>query len=787
MDIKSILGRLNEEQHKDASALSGIRRTIAGPGTGKTGTQVAQIANCIANGIDANSILAITFTNKAASETRHRVVKNVGEIGWQVVASTYHSFCRKWILKPNEHHDFFKALGYNNGFIILDDSDSLNAMREVKGRLTTGQALMLEVFGLNERSIINEISSFRADGISLEQRRNVLKNSPTLINDYMRIVNRYSKIPLDKKSDSYDTYLQEVRIDIQTNQALFDALICDIWGKYAKECSQTDGLDFDDQILYAKMLLEHDPSIAKRLCKKFTHIFLDEHQDVNQCQWDVIRSIVSQTASPNLFIVGDDRQSIYLFRKAKVQIMMDIDKIYPSCVTNHLVKNYRSTQSIIELGNAHAASMANQIGMGQLKSAYNKTGSAVTYARFNDGRAEARWVINQIKTLVDAGEDPKQIAILYRAHSLKEDTVDELNKNNLDYSIVGDLDFYQTAEVKSVIAALRVTIRDRDIFALSKVLDYATVGITPARIKAKHHEIGGLPLDIIKGIIQTDKRAAAKGAEFLQDLETLIEKRKKVISLPEFLKITLTDHALQTLYKTDITAQTRVNNIYIEYQSKSMKSFTEGISNFWNKYFYPNFKKDAEKIANKRSVDDENVVDEILSKRQRNVEIVLERISEDLTSEDGKSLVDCIDEIVMRADNQSTEEISSIQLMTNHASKGLEFDHVFIIGAENEAYLKENATQEEVEEESRNFYVAITRAAKSMYISSASSRYIHGNTFKREELDFLTELKPLMNLAQTNSFGSFQQNNHQYQRYQQNAIIDSLDLNDYMASHNNGF
>ncbi|MDI5832606.1 ATP-dependent helicase (plasmid) [Shewanella xiamenensis] len=763
MDIKAILGRLNEEQLRDALSLYGIRRTIAGPGTGKTGTQVAQIANFIANGLQPSSILAITFTNKAASETRHRVVKNVGELGWQVAASTYHSFCRKWILKPNEQHDFFKELGYNSGLIIFDEADSTNAMREVKGRLDAGRALIWDACGASERSLLKDISAYRAEGISVAARKTMLKQqSSTLIPEYMSIVNRYPKGQLDKKLPSYDVFLEEVRNELIQNPALYDVFVSDMWSQYATECSSNSGIDFDDQILYSKLLLERDPSIAKRLSKRFTHICLDEFQDVNACQWSVIQQIISHVASPNLFIIGDDRQSIYMFRNAKVELMMGFDKLYPTCVTNTFIKNYRSTEQIIGLGNAHAITMENQIGRGQLESGLRLKGQPVNYSRFSDDKSEARWVVNEIKSMISSGEDPSKIAVLYRGHSLKDQVVDELTKSNLEYSVLGDLDFYETAEVKSAIAILRVIIRDRDVYALSKVLDYATVGITPARLKSKHHEVGGLPMEILKGIIATDKRAANKGTGFYNDLESLIELKKKVVTHKEFLSLALNTPTLLDLYSNNTDAKGKVDQIFLTSRENAIAKLTKGVSDFWTEHLMPNFKKDAEKLVKKKANDDPEKLEEILSKRLKNMEIVLERLTSDLNSDITSNLVDSIDELVMRAENGKSEDISAIQLMTNHASKGLEFDHVFLIGAEQEGYIKEDSTQHDIEEESRNFYVAITRASRTMTITSAANRYMHGSTFSRTELQFLHNIKPLMNCIEHKA-SSFQINHHQSQ------------------------
>jgi len=786
--IEQVLARLNAQQFEVANTFKGIVRTLAGPGTGKTGTQTAHIANLINNGVKPDSILAITFTNKAASETRHRIVKNtqnLGQVGWQVAASTFHSFCRKHVLKPFQNHEMFLQMGYDNGFIILDDSDSESIMKDIFSNSIGGLSLVLDALSITEKQMLKDISSYRAQGIDFSEFSRKLKHDPIkiaaakelkqVIDSYPKSLNNVSKENKLLMSKEVGERLQRINGDIS------ESIIAIVWKQYANACANADGLDFDDQILFSMKLINSDLSVATRLAKKFPYIFLDEFQDCNMCQWQLVKGIIVQQKEPCTFIVGDTNQSIYKFRFANVEIMMNLDKEFPSCVTKSLINNYRSTQSIIALSNALTELMPNQLGDSQLIAARGVLGDKPTLDIYNNAKDEAAGVVKTIKGMIQRGISPSDIAILYRNRSVNKELIEELNSSRMDYDIIGDVGFYQTAEVKSAVATLRILTRNNDVFAYAKLLDYATAGISPVRLKTTTHENGTSPLEAIEFIMNKDKRAKNKAEEFVSELKSLIRTSKQLITHEQFLDMLLNTQELKSLYKTNPSIKDKADSQYTYINSQTVSTLTSKFKSFWEKHVLPSFVKDSQKVANKKAQNADGSVDEIanelVSKRINNFNIILERVFHDL-NKPGVLLNDLVDDLVQRIDQDGDDDLESIQLLTNHASKGLEFPHVFLIGTEEESYNSNESDLDDLEEEQRNFFVAITRAETSLHISASQTRVVNGNFSNRNLLKLLYPLLDKLDLTENaQKFINGTDN-----RFEDEFIIDTTPIANGLAS-----
>ncbi|QIR16598.1 ATP-dependent helicase [Shewanella aestuarii] len=756
--INEVLGRLNKQQLEVATTTSGIIRTIAGPGTGKTGTQTAHIANLINQGVPPEAILAITFTNKAASETRHRIVKNtqdLGNVGWQVAASTYHSFCRKFVLKPFQNHEIFYEMGYLNGFIILDDTDSESVMKDVYANSVGGFSLVLDALAINEKQMLQHISNYRANGIDYNEFSQSIKHDVIKMaaaKEVKSIIDAYPKSLKDVSKDNREQMVKEVGLKLQSIKGDFtDCVVAIAWKQYAKACAEADGLDFDDQLLFTMKLLKEDPNVAARLAKRFQYIFLDEFQDANLCQWELVKSIIEQQANPAVFIVGDDRQSIYRFRHADVDIMKNLEHEFPGCITNSLIYNYRSTGAIIDLSNALSRDMPNQIGDGQLIAASKVQGEKPSLEIYKTALDEANGVVADIQALIAKGENPSDIAVLYRNRSVNKEIIEALNKARMDYEIIGDVGFYQTAEIKSAVATLRILTRNNDVFAYAKVLDYATVGISPVRLKTTTHENGCTPLAAIAMIMEKDKRAKNKAEGFVTDLQNLIKTSSQIISKDKFLSMVLNTPELKLHYDTNPAIREKASVHYQEYNAHSVNKLVTEFKQFWESYLLPSFVKDSKKVAEKKSANTDGSVDdianELVEKRATNFNVILERISADLLKPDAV-LSELVDDLVQRIDQDGDEQLDSIQLLTNHASKGLEFQHVFLIGTEEESYNSLESDVEDIEEEGRNFFVALTRAEKTLHISASETRVVNGNFTNRSLLKLLYPLLDKLNISE---------------------------------------
>ncbi|MBE8232554.1 MAG: UvrD-helicase domain-containing protein [Endozoicomonadaceae bacterium] len=670
-----------------------------------------------------------------------RVVNKVGQEGWHVASSTYHAFCRKRILKPFENHDYFKSLGYNNGFIIFDDADSRSVMRSVIANLSGGQILLIDALSINDKNLLSMISNHRSEGISLAEYETTIKKQPNNIAHYQALVSSYPKEKIDKNTDIYEQFLKEIRVVVSQKPNIVDALVFQVWSKYAEYCAKADGIDFDDQILFAKQILKHDPRVAQRICHTFTHILLDEYQDTNKCQFDVIKLITDQTDAPNLFTVGDDRQSIYRFRNARVELMTEFDQHYPQCITNSLTTNYRSAPHIINFTNAHAMNMTDQIGLGQLTADKAPTGELSVYNFFRDEGDEANWVMDKVQELLDSGEKASDIAILYRNRAMNNSIVDNLKKSNIEYSIVGDTGFYESAEVKSFISTLRM-VANNDVYALCKFLEYASVGVSAVRVKGVHHESGGNAFNILKTITSNDKRAANKLVPFITSLESLKLIREKLLDETGFLSAVLNDETLQKHFHENAsnTVKNEIIHNYKGCRNQQIKQLVNSVKQFWELYALPSFEKKAEAKAEKSSGKLESV--QILEQIFSNIEVLENKIINDYMDDNNNTFSDSVDALVQRLDVSSAEDIDSLNLMTNHASKGLEYKHIFLIGCEEESYIKETSSPEDISEESRNFFVAISRAESMLYMSGVKSRFLHGSREYRSELRFIKEINP---------------------------------------------
>jgi DNA helicase-2/ATP-dependent DNA helicase PcrA len=753
--IQQVLARLNSEQFGVATTSGGIIRTIAGPGTGKTGTQTAHIANLINLGVNPEAILAITFTNKAASETRHRIVNNtadLGDVGWKVAASTYHSFCRKFILKPFENHDLFQSMGYKNGFIILDDTDSISVMKEVFSNLSGGLALLLDAAAINEKKMLALISDKRANGIEQSQLSVMIRANPHdfyLAKKIADLIKNYPNSLEGVNAENKQIMASEISLAMSQFKGNFiDTLVSMTWLKYADACAQADGIDFDDQLLFSLKLLREDKRVAARIAKRFEYIFLDEFQDCNICQWEIVKNIINEQIKPNLFVVGDDRQSIYSFRNANVAIMMGLNEELPNCKTNSLVVNYRSTQSIIELSNALSLLMPNQIGDGQLKAASKDVGSKPKLEVYKNGKEEAVGVVGGIKELIQSGINPSEIAVLYRNRTINRELIDALNASRMDYDIIGDVGFYQTAEIKSAVALLRILTRSNDVFAFAKLLDYATIGVSAVRLKTTVHEKGGSPIDAIEAIMGMDKRARNKAEDFMLDIKKLITQGKSIATEQDFLSLVLTTDAVKQVYHNNPESKAQVDKNFEEYRQKTVARFVQSYSAFWEKYVLPSFVKDSAKAAKKATneTEAELLIATILNNRTTNFKVILDRVATDMLKKDSV-LSELVDDLVQRIDQDSSENLDAIQLLTNHASKGLEFGYVFLIGTEEETYNANDSEAEDIEEEGRNFFVAVTRAEKELYLSAAEFRVINGQGQNRSVLKLLHPLMDKLDLS----------------------------------------
>ncbi len=632
--MRSILDELNEQQRKAGEKIEGPLLILAGAGTGKTRTITYRIAHMILErGISPYSILAVTFTNKAAKEMKERVENLVGEEGRRVLLSTFHSFGLKLL------RIYCSKIGYNPNFTIYDTDDQKRIIKPIMKKL------VIKDKDLTEGKIASVISRAKEDGVSP------------------------------------DDYLSQNRYDGNA------VVIAEVYKRYEQELRANNGMDFADILINTNKLLENQ-EILEKVQEKFKYIMVDEYQDTNNIQYQIINKIAQKYK--NICVVGDENQSIYGFRGANIKNILDFEKDYKEATVIKLEENYRSTKVILEAAN----SVIKNNKRSKEKNLWTRkvTGNRIVLNHSDDGRQEVNFVINEIKKLKKDGRRYNDFTILYRANSQSRLFEEGLLRENIPYKIFGGIQFYQRAEIKDIIGYLSVINNQMDGINLDRIIN------VPKR------KIGDKTVEKIRNYSEENNITYYEGLKSIENIEgigkTTVEKIK------EFTKII--DALIEESQELPVS---EIFNSLLE--MINYKGYLEGN--------YEDYESRIENIEELKTsiVELEKIVDN-LSLRE-----YLENVS----------LVSATDDL--------DEEKEYVKLMTIHNSKGLEFPVVFLVGMEDEVFpntLKVILDEDELEEERRVCYVAITRAEERLFISWAGFRYVYGKENFRTPSRFINEI-----------------------------------------------
>lgn len=740
--IDDLLVKLNPKQLESAKAQEGIVRIIAGPGTGKTATMTTRTASIIQNGADPRQCLSITFTNKAAEQLKDRVINIAGYDGNFVATATFHGLARKYILNPNQKHDFIQDYGYKDGFVIIDPDDSKQLSKDAMKKLPKFIQHAFESLDINEKKLMEEISFIRTNGTNhIDQRKEIKSNTESITqwDDFKR------------QFDHNITYTEEhekkhqkemVKQFIGNNPAVREVLTNKFWESYTNSCIDVGGIDFDDMLVLATKLLLNDNSVARKLANQFPYISIDEFQDTNPVQYQMIKTIVDNMKSPNLFTIGDPRQSIYKFRNARVEIIMNLDTDYPDCKTIEMTQNYRSTDNVLASANMHAIGMNSQITDGQLSSGHdqNTKGTAPAQLQFSDDVDEAAWIVSMVKRLKKAGNTSLgDISILYRANSVRKKIEDQFAKENVDYQVVGDISFYDRKEVKDIVNVLRAIIRSRDVIACGRMVDASDIRLAGVRLKRDCMTFN-TPLDYIESLGQKGTPASqqfthyAKAIRNLKDVDDYsMTFEKFILQLDQGRTIEEAKKNISALFDSLEEMDDFLNENHRTTVEEVFSPYREKLMSFWDEYLEPGLLK----YIKAQKKDEDSAVE--LAERKLNVENVIQRLV-NIAAETG-SFSDAIDEMVLMAENSHMMNKDAVQLMTIHASKGLEFPIVIMAGCEEETFFRggDDIDFETIDEESRIFYVGKTRAEKMTMYTSCDKRFVNGEEKHLTPLRFLKE------------------------------------------------
>jgi len=673
--VKHFLDELNPVQRAAAQATEGPVMIIAGAGSGKTRVLTYRIAHIMERGIDPFNILALTFTNKAAREMKDRISKIVGaKEAKNLWMGTFHSIFAK-ILRIEA-----QKLGYPNNFTIYDTDDSKSVIKEI-----------LKQFNLDDKVykpslVLNRISDAKNKLISAQQ------------------------------------YIQNTIFQTEDRQSN-KPLLGQVFEAYQKRNFKAGAMDFDDLLFNTNVLLRDFPDVLLKYQNKFRYILVDEYQDTNFSQYVIIKQLAARFQ--NICVVGDDAQSIYAFRGANIQNILNFERDYPDLKTYKLEQNYRSTKTIVEAANLIIANNKDQFK--KLVFTENEEGNKIKVINANTDNEEGQKVANSIfETKNNHQYQNKDFAILYRTNAQSRSIEEALRRLNIPYRIYGGISFYQRKEIKDVLAYFRLTINHNDDESLKRVINYPLRGIGQSTVDkisvaAAEHSISMFTVcenlkDFGLGI---NSGIASKIDEFVTKIKSF--------------SIQLTDKDA-----FDLGNHIAVNCGLIKelYQDKT----PEGVSRYENIQELLNGLKDfVEQERTPQEVELNDIIKERLAAEGDT--LFAASVNKEL-----RTLDEFMQEITLMTDRDTEDdderEADKITMMTIHAAKGLEFKNVYIVGLEENLFPSQLAlnSRTELEEERRLFYVAVTRAEMQCTLSYANTRYRYGNLIYCEASRFIDEI-----------------------------------------------
>lgn len=645
--MQQYISQLNEAQQAPVFQKDGPMIIIAGAGSGKTRVLTVRISYLMSLGVDAFNILALTFTNKAAREMKKRIADIVGNNeAKNLWMGTFHSVFAKILRIEAE------KLGYPSNFTIYDTQDSVRLISAII------KEMQLDKDIYKPKQVYGRISSYKNSLITVK----AYFNNPELM--------------------EADAMSKKPRMG-------------EIYQNYVERCFKSGAMDFDDLLLKTNELLNRFPDVLAKYQDRFRYILVDEYQDTNHSQYLIVRALSDRFQ--NICVVGDDAQSIYAFRGANINNILNFQKDYDNVKTYRLEQNYRSTKNIVEAANSIIDK--NKTKLDKVVWTANDFGPKIKVHRSITDGEEGRFVAGEIfeqkmrNQLMNG-----QFAILYRTNAQSRAIEDALRKRDIPYRIYGGLSFYQRKEIKDVLSYLRLVINPKDEEALVRVINYPARGIGDTTVEkltvAANHYKRSI-FEVMEHIDKIDLKLNAGTKQKLQDFVTMI-KSFQVINEQQDAFV-LTEHVakktglIQEL-KKDATPEgiARIENI--ETLMGGIKDFIEG---------------------------------------QKEVDGARGALSEFL------------EDVALATDlDNDTGDDDRVALMTIHLAKGLEFPYVFVVGMEEDLFPSAMSlnTRSELEEERRLFYVALTRAEHQAYLTYAQSRYRWGKLTDAEPSRFIEEI-----------------------------------------------
>lgn len=635
------LAGLNPQQRAAVENTQGPAMIVAGAGSGKTRVITYRVAHLIEKGVDAFNILVLTFTNKASKDMRERIMKVVGGEAKNIWMGTFHSVFAKILRVEAE------KIGYPSNFTIYDTDDSKSLIRAILKEMQLDDKLY------NANFVYNRISSAKNNLIS------------------------------------WSEYLENKEIQAEDNSNKRPQMGV-IYETYAKRCFKAGAMDFDDLLFKTNILLKNHPDVLNKYQQKFRYQMVDEYQDTNFSQYTIVKKLAA--AYQNICVVGDDAQSIYAFRGANIQNILNFERDYPDLKVYKLEQNYRSTQNIVEVANSIIANNKNQLEKNVFSD--NESGDRIKVQRAFTDNEEGKIVAEAIvQDRSSNGLKYHDFAILYRTNAQSRAMEESLRKLNVPYKIYGGLSFYQRKEIKDLIAYFRLTFNPADEEAIKRVINYPRRGLgdtTVDKIIVAADKYNITMWDVICNPSQyIEGRIANQLNDFAVLIQSFMAEAKKLDAYETALYIAQHSGILKELHTDDsIEGRSRYENI---------QELLNGIKEF----------------AEREDIED------------RSLAIFMQDIA-----------------LLTNDDRQDDKDKDTVSLMTIHSSKGLEFKNVFIVGLEENLFPSQMSlnSRTDLEEERRLFYVAVTRAEKKLTLTYSTSRYRWGTLTNCEPSRFISEI-----------------------------------------------
>lgn len=645
--MQDYLNGLNESQREAVTHIKGPLMIVAGAGSGKTKVLTTRIAHLMANGVDAFNILALTFTNKAAAEMKERIEKILGNAeARNLYVGTFHSVFAR-ILRAEA-----SKLGYPSNFTIYDTDDSRSVLKTV----------------INELNLDDKHYKPNIVGNRISSAKNALVGPAEYATDY--------------------AIQQE---DARSNRPA----IAHVYAAYAKRCFKNGAMDFDDLLLKMYELLHNFPEALHKYQHKFKYLLIDEYQDTNPVQYQISKLLAA--AHENICVVGDDAQSIYSFRGATIENILQFQKDYDDVKVVKLEQNYRSSQQILKVANQVIKNNKGQIPKNLWTE--NDEGEKIKLVRTMTDNEEGKYVADTIQEQKLRNHYlNKDFAILYRTNAQSRSFEESLRKMGIAYRIYGGVSFYQRKEIKDILAYLRVIVNTNDEEALKRIINYPVRGIGKTTIEKLVIIANEQNIPMFNVVSRAAEFGFKAGTlEALQNFTTMIR----------YFQSMLTD---KNAFDVATQVGKHTNLVKELFNDKT----TEGLARYEN-------------------------VQELFNS--------IKEWTESPSNEDGelgdKTLGSYLQQITLLTDaDDDKENTDVVKLMTIHAAKGLEFGCVFVGGIEETLFPNAMSinTREELEEERRLFYVAVTRAKQRLWLTYANSRYRFGQLVQNEPSRFIDEM-----------------------------------------------